>query len=117
MSSNSHSAEARVARENLPQTYRDFVTRFPEVVNATDQVAEAIQAAGPLDRMTSELIKLGIALGAGLETAVESHARRALEQGATREQLEQAILLGITTCGFPRTVAAWQWALRALDRV
>jgi alkylhydroperoxidase/carboxymuconolactone decarboxylase family protein YurZ len=57
-----------------------------------------------------ELIKIGICLGAGLESATKSHVRRARQQGATEIEVEQAILLGMNTCGFPRTVAAWRWA-------
>jgi 4-carboxymuconolactone decarboxylase len=33
-----------------------------------------------------------------------------MQAGATEQEIEQAILLGMNTCGFPRTVAAWQWA-------
>ena len=71
--------------------------------------------AGSLDRKTCELIKIGISLGAGLDTATSSHVRRALEHGATEAEIEQAILLGMNTCGFPRTVAAWKSARRQLN--
>jgi alkylhydroperoxidase/carboxymuconolactone decarboxylase family protein YurZ len=64
---------------------------------------------GPLDAKSRELIKMGIAIGAGLVTATQSHARRASEAGASEEEVDQAILLAMNTCGFPRTVAAWQW--------
>jgi 4-carboxymuconolactone decarboxylase len=66
-----------------------------------------VEAAGPLDAKTLALIKIGICVGAGLESALRSHVRRAMQHGATPAEVEQAILLGMNTVGFPRTVAAW----------
>ncbi len=100
----------------LPKTFRAFVTKFPEIGEAHEKVAQAVNKVGPLDRKTCELIKIGISLGAGLESAVKSHVRRALEHGATTEEIEQAILLGMNTRGFPATVAAWQWAWEQIQR-
>jgi alkylhydroperoxidase/carboxymuconolactone decarboxylase family protein YurZ len=100
---------------NLPQTFQEFIARFPAVASAHESTAKVVDDAGPLDRKTCELIKLGISVGAGLETATRSHTRRAMECGASREEVEQAILLAMTTCGFPRTVAAWRWARNDLD--
>ncbi|MGO9115778.1 MAG: carboxymuconolactone decarboxylase family protein [Thermoguttaceae bacterium] len=100
----------------LPKTFRAFVTKFPEIGKAHEDVAHAVQQAGPLDRKTCELIKIGISLGASLESATKSHVRRALEQGATVAEIEQAILLGMNTRGFPATVAAWQWAWEQIER-
>jgi alkylhydroperoxidase/carboxymuconolactone decarboxylase family protein YurZ len=39
-----------------------------------------------------------------------------LEHGATILEIEQAVLLGMSTCGFPRTVAAWSWAWEQIER-
>jgi 4-carboxymuconolactone decarboxylase len=100
----------------LPKTYRAFVTKFPELGAAHDSVARAVENAGPLDRKTCELIKIGISMGAGLESATKSHVRRALEAGAVPQEIEQAILLGMNTRGFPSTVAAWQWAWEQIER-
>lgn len=94
----------------LPQTYLRFVSRFPKLAKAHEDMAKAADAVGPLDRKTCALIKIGISLGAGLESAVRSHVRRAREAGATEQEIDQAILLAMTTCGFPRTVAAWKWS-------
>lgn len=106
----SSSPESSSAGPKVPKTFRAFVTKFPEIGAAHESVARAVEKAGPLDRKTCELIKIGIALGAGLESAVKSHVRRALEHGATTAEIEQAVLLGVNTRGFPAAVAAWQWA-------
>ncbi|NNJ26612.1 carboxymuconolactone decarboxylase family protein [Alienimonas chondri] len=96
--------------KKLPGTYRAFAAKFPEVVIQHERMANAVDAVGPLDAKTKFLIKIGISLGAGLESALRSHVRRAMAAGATEEEIEQAILLGMNTRGFPATVAAWSWA-------
>ena len=102
--------------KKLPGTFRRFAKRFPKLVQAHEQIADAVDAEGHLDRKTSELIKIGISLGAGLESALRAHVRRATQAGASEEEIEQAIVLGMNTVGFPRTVAAWSWAHQQFDR-
>ncbi len=100
----------------LPNTYKQFVARFPELADCHERVAKAVDNAGPLDRKAQELIKIGICVGGGLESALRSHVRRATQAGASREEIEQAILLAMNTCGFPSTVAAWRWAQTQFER-
>ncbi len=100
----------------LPGTYKEFVTKYPELGRAHEAVATAVERAGPLDAKTLSLVKIGICVGAGLESALRSHTRRAMQHGATKEEVEQAILLGMNTVGFPRTVAAWSWAQVQFER-
>ena len=69
----------------------------------------AVHDGGPLDTKTRELLKLAMAMGARLEGAVHSHARRAIEAGATAEEIYHVVLLGVTTLGFPHTIAALTW--------
>lgn len=99
-----------------PKTFRDFVARFPVLGEAHQRVGREVESLGPLDTKQCALIKIGISLGAGLESALRSHVRRATQAGATREEIEQAILLGMNTVGFPRTVAAWSWANQQFER-
>jgi alkylhydroperoxidase/carboxymuconolactone decarboxylase family protein YurZ len=102
--------------EKLPGTYKTFITRFPALGEAHDSVAAAVEKVGPLDAKQCSLIKIGICVGAGLESALRSHVRRAMQHGATTEEIEQAILLGMNTIGFPQTVAAWSWAWKQIER-
>jgi 4-carboxymuconolactone decarboxylase len=104
------------AEQTLPRTFLSFVAKFPEVARAHEQIAQVVDRVGPLDRKTCELIKIGISLGAGLESATRSHVRRAMEYGAATAEVEQTILLGMNTRGFPATVAAWQWAWEQIER-
>jgi 4-carboxymuconolactone decarboxylase len=102
--------------QKLPNTFREFASRFPDVVEQHEKMAQVVNQSGPLDEKTRSLIKIGISLGAGLESALRSHVRRAKQAGATNEEIEQAILLGMNTRGFPATVAAWSWAQVQFER-
>ncbi len=105
-----------MSKHNMPSKYKEFVTRYPDLGRAHEAVAEAVGATGPLDARTLSLVKIGICVGAGLESALRSHVRRAVQHGATPAEIDQAILLGMNTVGFPRTVAAWSWAQEQFAR-
>lgn len=107
---------APTASTKVPKTFKTFITKYPALGKAHEMVATAVEKAGPLDAKTLALVKIGICIGAGLESALRSHVRRALQAGARKEEVEQAILLGMNTVGFPRTVAAWSWAQEQFDR-
>lgn len=100
----------------LPKTFKQFVQRFPELGAAHERIGKTVDDLGPLDAKTRFLIKIGICQGGGLESAMRSHVRRATQAGATAQEIEQAILLGMNTVGFPRTVAAWSWAQQQFER-
>ncbi|MGE5612196.1 MAG: carboxymuconolactone decarboxylase family protein [Bacillota bacterium] len=102
--------------DKVPGTFKEFVARFPEMGKAHEQIARAVESSGPLDRKTQELIKIGLSIGAGLESAVRSHVRRAMHEGVTEAEIEQSILLAYNTCGWPRMVMAWRWASEQLAR-
>lgn len=109
-------ARSGSGKSKLPATFQQFTKRFPDLAAAHEAIARSVDQSGPLDRKTCELIKMGISIGAGLVTATQSHTRRAKQEGASVDEIEQTILLTMNTCGFPRTVAAWQWAKQALTR-
>lgn len=92
-----------------PQTYRDFVARYPELARAWELIHAGGAAAGPLDERTQRLVKLGLAIGARQEGAVHSSVRKALALGIPAEELEQVVALAAGTLGFPATVAAFTW--------
>lgn len=93
----------------LPKAFEKFSRKNPDVVKAYEKLGQACADAGPLDARTRELVKLGMAIGVRSEGAVHSHARRALEAGATREQIHHVVALAVPTLGFPTTAAAFTW--------
>jgi len=101
--------------EALPRHFQKFVGQYPDVWEAHQKMSEACAACGPLDRKTRELIKVGIAGAALQETALQRHAIMASQEGATNEEIYQAVLMLITTIGFPRASAALKWAQEALE--
>lgn len=100
----------------VPKTFKKFIKKFPQLGEAHDLVDKAVKEAGPLDDKMCSLIKIGICVGAGLESALRSHVRRAMLNGASEAEIEQAILQAMNTCGLPRTVAAWTWAHQQFER-
>lgn len=93
----------------LPDIYLSFRDRFPRVADALDQLGRATETAGPLDKRTQRLVKLGLATGAQAEGAVRSNVRKALDEGATPEDIQHVVALAITTVGFPASIAALGW--------
>src|SRR5215212_5393062 len=99
----------------LPQAYRRLAQEHPAVIKAYEALADAVRAAGPLDAKSTALVKLALALGAGLEGGAHSAVRKALEAGCTREELLHVALLATTTMGFPAMMRARSWVLDVLD--
>jgi AhpD family alkylhydroperoxidase len=95
--------------KKLPSAYRRFAGEQPRIVKAYEELSAATLGEGPLDRRTAELVKIGLAVGARLEGAVHSHVRRALEAGASADEIRHAVRLALTTIGFPSMMAALGW--------
>ena len=93
----------------LPKIFQTFMERHRELTETQYKVGELCSQAGPLDEKTQHLIQLGIAVGLGSQGGVRSHARRALDAGATREEVTQVVLLSTTMVGFPPMIAAYGW--------
>lgn len=93
----------------IPEWYEEQGRRYPKVLKTYEALGQACHEAGPLDPRTRELVKLGIAVGGRLEGAVHSHARRAIEAGASVEECRHVVVLATTTIGFPAMMAALSW--------
>ncbi len=102
-------------KEFLPFSYKRFKKEFPELEREYDRLAKKCHASGPLNEKTRRLIKLGIAIGSESEGAVKSHARRAMAFGITPKEIRHAVLLGLTTIGFPKMIAALNWIQEAFE--
>ena len=98
-----------MSKDQLPLVVQEIAAKYPEVWDAYGRLGQAVSAAGPLDAKTERLIKLALAIGAGREGAVHSHARRAVRAGWSADELRQVALLGISTLGWSGAVAAYCW--------
>lgn len=94
---------------HLPEQYTSIRQRFAKYFAALEEFGRAAREAGPLDAKTAHLIQLGAAAAIRSEGAVHSHARRALEAGASVDELHHAIILTSSTIGFPNVSAALSW--------
>ena len=94
----------------LPEQYLSIRKRFKKYFNAVDNLGKAASAAGPLDDKTAHLIQLGAAAAIRSEGSLHSHVRRAMEAGATTDEIYHAIILLSSTIGFPTVSAAISWA-------
>ncbi|MDW7711624.1 MAG: carboxymuconolactone decarboxylase family protein [Deferrisomatales bacterium] len=104
-----------MAAPTYPKNFRDFRTLFPEMFEALEKAARLARESGPLDEKSTHLVQLAAAIARRSEGSTHSHARRALEAGATREELYQVINLLVSTVGFPTAAAAFSWVSDVLE--
>jgi 4-carboxymuconolactone decarboxylase len=93
----------------LPDIFKQFMEKHADIAEAYKKVGDMCTNVGPLDDKNQHLIQLGISIGAGSKGGVKSHARRALDAGATKKEVIQSVLLSMTIIGFPAMIAAWEW--------
>lgn len=96
--------------QKIPKKFEKFMSEHPDIATAYYELGKACHHAGPLDDKTRSLIKLGIAVGSRMEGAVHSHVRKALDAGVKPDEIRHAIILAMTTIGFPAMMAAYTWA-------
>ena len=98
-----------IATGELPGAAKKIASGYPGVWQAFTALGEACSVAGPIDARTHRLVKLAMAVGAGLEGAVHSHVRRALAEGIPMDELRHLALLAMPTLGFPAALRALTW--------
>jgi alkylhydroperoxidase/carboxymuconolactone decarboxylase family protein YurZ len=101
--------------EYLPEIFEQFRRDFPEIAEAYRTLSGTLHEAGPLDQRSRRLVKLALSVGCESEGAVRSHVRKGLDEGISREEIEHVIMLGLTTAGFPTTIAALKWAREVFE--
>ena len=104
-----------MADPKRPKHHTRLTELFPDVLAAHENLGTTIRNAGPIEPKTIELIQLAAAASTGSEGSVHSHTRRALQQGASHEEIYHTLLLLISTIGFPRVAAAVSWAQDIMD--
>lgn len=99
----------------LPQTPEKFKEEFPDVWQAFARLGDECHNAGTLDERTRRLVKLALAIGAGLEGGTHSAVRNALADGISSDEIKHVVVLAITTLGFPEAMRAFTWIGDYLD--
>jgi len=102
--------------KQLPKRFKKFQKDFPEIAKAYEELGTAVHKAGPLNEKTRALVKLAISTGAGMEGAVHSHTRKAMEIGCTKVEIKQTVMLALPTIGFPTTMAVMSWVEDIIEK-
>jgi len=100
--------------EELPPTLRDFIKAHPEVWSAHEKLGIESAKAGPLSEKQVQLIKLAVTGSQMLETAFKTHVRKAVGAGATRAEIEHAIIQLLPLVGMGRMMMAMKWYQESL---
>lgn len=101
---------------HIPSRYQEIKKRYKGLHKAIENLGKAARESGPLDAKSSHLIQLAAAAAIKSEGSVHSHTRRALEAGATPDEICHAIILLTSTIGFPSTSAALSWVEDVLSK-
>ncbi|MDE3739901.1 MULTISPECIES: carboxymuconolactone decarboxylase family protein [Pseudomonas] len=102
-------------RKHDLDTYKRFKKQHPAYFQAVETLGAVVRQTGPLDERSLQLIQLAAAAAIHSEGAVHSHTRRALEAGATPEDIHHTLLVLTSTIGFPTVMAALSWAGDVLE--
>lgn len=98
-----------------PKHYQKLQEMYPNLIGAAETLGKTAQEAGPLGEKEMQLIQLGASAALRSEGAVRSHARRALQAGATAEEIRHAVIVLTSTIGFPTVAAALDWLESVLE--
>lgn len=99
----------RASSLDLPGAAGRVAEEHPDLWKALQQLGEASADAGPLDARTRRLVGLAFAIASDSEGATHSHARRALAEGVSPEELHHVAYLAITTLGWPHAIRGLTW--------
>jgi alkylhydroperoxidase/carboxymuconolactone decarboxylase family protein YurZ len=83
--------------------------RRPEINEGLTNLRQKCEEGTNLDVKTAILIKLAVAVSAGLENTVKAHAVKALKLGVAEDQIEEIILINLASIGYAKAVAALNW--------
>ena len=74
---------------------RDLRGGAPAIMKAFAGMAQAATASKALDAKTKELIALGIAVAVRCDDCIAFHVKAAVEQGATKDEVSEALGMAI----------------------
>ena len=94
---------------NKPGFYVSLTRKHPQYIAAVEALGQAVRESGPLDSRMLHLVQLAAAAAIRSEGAVHSHARRALEEGITADEIRHAVIALTSTIGFPNVTASLSW--------
>ncbi len=91
-----------------------FYTKSSRVYRSFLKMEKDTYADGALSKKEKELIATGISVATNCESCMEWHMKQAIDEGASREEVIEAIEVGIEMSGGPGTVSA-RFAMNVLE--
>ena len=99
-----------------PRNFLKLKEKYPQLIEAYERAGELGRKAGPLQDKYTHLIQMAACVALRSEGGVHSHTRRALEAGATPDEIYHALILLISTAGFPAVSAGFSWVNDVIER-
>jgi len=103
--------------EGIIQTRKrahSYFSKKSKVYQAFLDMEQKTYRNGRLSKLNKEMIAIGISIVQNCESCMEWHIKQALDDGATEDEILEAIEVGIEMSGGPGTVAA-RFAMTVLD--
>lgn len=91
-----------------------FFFRRSKVYKSFVDMEQNTYKDGRLSKLQKELIAVGISVVQNCESCMEWHIKQALDDGASADEILEAVEVGIEMSGGPGTVAA-RFAMNVLD--
>ena len=91
-----------------------YYQRSSKVYNAFIDMENQAFSAGKLGRKYKEMVAIGISIHINCESCLEWHIHEALNAGASKEEIIEAIGVGIEMGGGPATVSS-RFAMKVLE--
>ena len=93
-------------------TNRCYEEVLPDVMNAYTKLRDGIYQDGALAHKVKRLIALGIALCAGCTPCILYQTKQAVEAGASKTEVMEALTVAIAMSG--STALGWSWRVNKL---
>jgi alkylhydroperoxidase/carboxymuconolactone decarboxylase family protein YurZ len=100
----------------FPKNFLKLRETYPAVIDAYQSAGELGRKAGPLNEKLTHLVQLAGCVALRSEGGVHSHTRRALQTGATAQEIYHALVLLTSTAGFPAVSAAFSWVNDVIEK-
>jgi len=99
-----------------PRHFLRLKEKYPQLIEAHERAGELGRKAGPLQDKYTHLVQIATCVALRSEGGVHSHTRRALEAGATPDEIYHALILLISTAGFPAASAGFSWVNDVIEK-
>ena len=90
--------------------------KYPQLIKAYESAGELGRKAGPLPSKITHLVQLAGCVALRSEGGVHSHTRRALDAGATVEEIYHTLIVLVSSVGYPAAAAAFSWVNDVIEK-